>query len=158
MESVRIEPAVADDVGLILAMITELAEYEGYSDEVQATEELLAESLFGKRSFAKVLIAYREEQPVGYMVYCPKFATYTARNEIYLQDLYVREEARGSGLGMAFMTKLAEVARREKASRIEWFVDKNNTQALSFYEGLGAKVIDGISVVRLDGQRLNELG
>ena len=89
-------------------MIHELAEWEGYSDQVEATEEILAESLFGEVSVSKVLIAYMDNLPVGYLVYCPKIATYTGRNEIYLQDLYLRKEARGSGLGLAIVKRIVD--------------------------------------------------
>ena len=153
----KIEKAEPKDVGLILSMINELAQWEGYSAEVEATEELLVESLFGPESIAKVLIAYIDDEPVGYMVYCPKISTYTGRNEIYLQDLYLRREARGSGLGLAFMTKLADIALEAKATRIEWFVEENNTLALSFYEKLGANIIDTLKIVRLEGKDLSAL-
>ena len=153
----RIEAAKTEDVGLLLTMIHELAEWEGLSDQVEATEELLTESLFGYVSISKVLIAYIDDLAVGYLIYCPKITTYTGRNEIYLQDLYLRKEARGSGLGLAFMSELAKIALASKATRIEWFVDKNNTQALSFYEKIGGDFIDSIRVVRLDGVNLNSL-
>jgi len=153
----KIEPAKSTDVGLILEMIHELAQWEGCSDEVEASESSLIESLFTEQSIAKVLIAYIENKPVGYMIYCPKFATYTGRNEIYLQDLYLRREARGSGLGLALMQKLAQIALAKNATRIEWFVDQANTQALSFYDKLGANVIDDIKVVRLEGEHLSSL-
>ncbi|MEH6458069.1 MAG: GNAT family N-acetyltransferase, partial [Cocleimonas sp.] len=123
----KIEAAKPKDVSLILTMIHELAEWEGYSDQVEATEEILTESLFGVASISKVLIAYIDNQPVGYLIYCPKIATYTGRNEIYLQDLYLRKKARGSGLGLALMSELAKIALVSKATRIEWFVDENNT-------------------------------
>jgi len=157
MKENKIEIAVPNDVGIILTMIREHAEWEGYSDEVEANEEILTESLFGNESIAKVLIAHIEDKPVGYMVYFPKFASYTGRNEIYLQDIYLRKEARGSGLGLAFMVKLAKVALESKATRIEWFVDENNTPALSFYEKLGGNVNDAIKVVRLKGVNLTSL-
>lgn len=157
MTSTSIEVAGPQDVQLILTMIRELAEWEGYSDEVVANEEILTESLFGKKSIAKVLLAYVKREPVGYMIYCPKFATYTGRNEIYLQDVYLREQARGSGLGLAFMRELAQLALDSNATRIEWFVDEKNSKALSFYEKLGSKVIDPIKVVRLDGEKLKNL-
>lgn len=153
----KVEVATSKDVGIILTMIRELAEWEGYSDEVEANEEILSDSLFGRESIAKVLIAYMGEKPAGYMIYCPKFATYTGRNEIYLQDIYLRQGARGSGLGLTLMSKLAEIALKAHATRIEWFVDENNAQALSFYEKLGSNVIDSIKVVRLGGKNLISL-
>ena len=146
----RIDSAGPEHVGLILEMIYELADWEGHSDQVEATEELLSQSLFGSESIAKVLLAYIDEKLVGYLIYCPKFATYTGRNEIYLQDIYLRPDARGTGLGLLLMNKLAEIAKDSGASRIEWFVDENNSQALVFYEKLGAKVCDAIKVVRLE--------
>lgn len=151
MENINIEKATSKDVGLILTMIHELAAWEGYSDEVEADEALLTESLFGAGAIATVLIAYIGELPVGYMIYCPKLSTYTGKNEIYLQDIYLREQARGSGSGRVLMSELAKIALNSNATRIEWFVDKKNTKALSFYRKLGAQVMDEISVVRLSG-------
>lgn len=153
----KIKPAKVDDVGIILTMIRELAQWEGDSADVTANQELLTESLFGSASIAKVFIAYLADQPVGYMIYCPKFCAYTGRNEIYLQDLYLRKAVRGSGLGLAFMKRLAAIALKSNASRIEWFVDKNNTKAWSFYEKLGAQVIESIKIVRLDDDNLRIL-
>lgn len=152
---INIKFAEAKDVDLILLMIRELAEWEGYSKEVVANKAILTESLFGERSVAKVLLAYSGDASLGYMIYCPKFSSYTGRNEIYLQDVYLRKEARGTGTGLALMSYLARVALKEKATRIEWFVDSNNTKALSFYENLGANVIDAIKVMRLEGASLS---
>jgi len=104
-----------------------------------------------------VLIAYIKEAPVGYLIYCPKFATYTGKNEIYLQDIYLRKEARGSGIGLSLMGELAKIASKSGASRIEWFVDKNNSQALEFYRKIGADVCDSIKVLRLEGKEFSAL-
>lgn len=153
----NIEAAKLEDVGLILTMIKELAEWEGYIDQVDASEELLSESLFGKSAIAKTLIASIDNRPVGYLIYCPKFTTYTGRNEIYLQDVYLREEARGGGVGIALRSELANIAIASNATRIEWFVDESNTMALSFYEQLGANIIDAIKVVRLSGANLSSV-
>lgn len=153
----RIEIAGPEHVSLILEMIRELADWEGYSDQVEANEDILTKSLFGSDSIATVLIAYIKEEPVGYLIYCPKFATYTGRNEIYLQDIYLRKQARGSGIGLSLMVELAKIARKSGASRIEWFVDENNSQALEFYKKLGAEVCDSIKVLRLGGKDLSFL-
>lgn len=158
MKKNRTVEATQDDVALLLTMIRELADWEGCSDEVIATEEGLTESLFGAKATAKVLITYIEGRPVGYMIYCFKFASFTGRNELYLQNIYLREEARDLGLGLAFMRELAAISKKSGATRIEWCVEETNTKALSFYQQLGAKVSEEIKVVRLDGQSLKSLG
>lgn len=157
MTDYKIEAATRHDVGIILSMIFELAELEGCAAEVVATEELLLQSLFGASSISRVLIASVENAPVGYMIYCPKFTSFTGRNELYLQNVYLRPDARGKGMGRALMCELARVALKENSTRIEWFVEQSNTQALSFYESLGAEVNDAIRVVRLDGENLKSL-
>jgi ribosomal protein S18 acetylase RimI-like enzyme len=157
MQQIEIKSATENDVELLLSMIRELALWEGYSDEVVATVEILTESLFGESAVAKVLIAYLQEEAVGYLVYCPKLATYTGRNEIYLQDLYLRSSARGTGLGLMLMAELAKIARDSNASRIEWFVDKNNCKALAFYESIGADIVESIKVCRINGVQLKAL-
>lgn len=157
MENIELRFASSSDVSLILSMIRELAEAEGLADQVAATEQILKNSLFGENAVAQVLLAYSQNAPIGYAIFCPKFATYTGRNEIYLQDMYVRPSFQRKGVGTMLMTRISNLALKRGASRVEWFVLDTNSQALSFYAKLGAKVIEPIKVSRLEGNNLKTL-
>jgi GNAT superfamily N-acetyltransferase len=157
MKNLELKFAERSDVALILSMIRELAEAEGLGNEVVATEQILADSLFGSDAIAKVVLAYHSDEPVGYAIFCPKFATYTGRNELYLQDMYVRPNLQRQGIGTALMARVAKITLDQEATRMEWFVLDTNRQALNFYDKLGAKVLNPIKVSRLEGERLRNL-
>ena len=157
MSEFRIRDARIEDVPLILALIRELAEYERLTHEVVATEELLAENLFGKRRAAEVLIGGLEETPVGFALFFHNFSTFLGRSGIYLEDVYVRPEYRGRGFGHAFLAHLAKLARERGCGRLEWAVLDWNEPAIRFYESLGAVAMDDWTVYRLTGKALAEL-
>lgn len=157
MSEFRIRDARIEDVPLILALIRELAEYERLTHEVVATEELLAENLFGKRRAAEVLIGVLEETPVGFALFFHNFSTFLGRSGIYLEDVYVRPEYRGRGFGHAFLAHLAKLARERGCGRLEWAVLDWNEPAIRFYESLGAVAMDDWTVYRLTGKALAEL-
>lgn len=157
MSEFRIRDARIEDVPLILSFIRELAEYERLTHEVVATEELLAENLFGKRRAAEVLIGLLEETPVGFALFFHNFSTFLGRSGIYLEDVYVRPEYRGRGFGHAFLAHLAKLARERGCGRLEWAVLDWNEPAIRFYESLGAVAMDDWTVYRLTGKALAEL-
>jgi GNAT superfamily N-acetyltransferase len=150
------EPAPGD-VGLLLGMIRELAEYEKLADQVRTTEELLARALFGEVPAAGALIADLDGEPVGYAIYFSTFSTFLAIQGIWLEDLYVRPQHRKAGAGKALLAAVAAKLRERGGERLEWAALDWNELALGFYRGLGARLMDGWTSLRLDGDALARL-
>lgn len=153
----EIRAARVDDVPLILSFIKEFAEYERLSHEVVATEAMLRDSLFGERPVAEVLIAHEESEPAGFALFFHNFSTFLGRPGIYLEDLYVRPEFRGSGVGRAMLVHLAGIARERGCGRLEWSVLDWNESAIRFYRGIGASPVSGWTVYRVTGEALEDL-
>jgi GNAT superfamily N-acetyltransferase len=152
--SLTIRAAIPADVPLILAFVRELAEYEKLLHEVEATEADLAETLFGARPYAEVVIAEWEGGAVGFALYFHNYSTFAGRPGIYLEDLFVKPDARGKGVGRALLAHLAETALARGCARLEWAVLDWNRPAIGFYESLGAKAMDEWTVYRLSGETL----
>lgn len=157
MLEVEIRTATEADVPLILSLIKELAEYERLAHEVSATEDLLRESLFGERQGAEALLGYHEGDPAGFALFFHNFSTFLGRSGIYLEDLYVKPELRGRGVGRAMLVYLAKLARERKCGRLEWSVLNWNEPAIRLYRGIGALPMDGWTVYRLTGESLEGL-
>ena len=157
MPELEIRPGTEEDVALILSLIRELAEYERLSHEVVATEEMLRDSLFGERRAAEVLLGHLDDEPAGFALFFHNFSTFLGRPGIYLEDLYVRPEFRGAGVGRAMLVRLARLARERGCGRLEWSVLDWNEPAISFYKRLGASPVSGWSVYRVTGEALEEL-
>jgi GNAT superfamily N-acetyltransferase len=155
--SIQIVRATERDVPLVLAFIRELAEYERLAHEVVATEDRLRDTLFGARPAAEVVIAYDDDYPVGFALYFGNYSTFLARPGLYLEDLFVRPEARGRGIGRRLLTYLARVAVERGWGRLEWRVLDWNDTALQFYRRLGAQPLDDWTVFRLTGAALRQL-
>ena len=156
-ENYRIRPAELDDVPEILILIKELADYERLLEEVVATEELLQETLFGENSNAKVLLSYNANQVLGFALYFHTFSTFLGRPGIYLEDLYVREFARGKGIGGALLRRLAKCALKMEGGRLEWAVLDWNEAAINFYKKMGAVPLHEWTTFRVTGEKLKEL-
>jgi GNAT superfamily N-acetyltransferase len=154
----RIREAAEEDVPLILSLIRELAEYERLSDEVVATEDGLRESLFGERRYAEVLIAEHDGAPAGFALFFHNFSTFLGKPGIYLEDLYVRPEFRGSGIGRQLLVKLAHLALERGCGRLEWSVLDWNEPSIGFYMQLGAVARDDWTIYRVSGHALRKLG
>src|SRR5580765_6253553 len=140
--TLRIRPAMAEDVPLVLSFIRDLAEYERLPHEVVATEERIRQALFGPRPFAEVVIASEGEEAVGFALFFHNFSTFLGLPGIYLEDLFVRPSARGRGVGRRLLAHLAQLARDRGCGRLEWAVLDWNESAIGFYRGLGAKLMD----------------
>ena len=152
-----IRAANESDVPLILQFIRDLAEYERLADKVIATEERLRESLFGNPRFAEVIIGEEDGQPVGFALFFHNYSTFLAQPGIYLEDLFVKPEARGRGYGKALLARLAQLARERQCGRVEWAVLDWNTPSIDFYKALGAVPMDDWTVFRLTGDALDAL-
>ena len=160
---VTIRPATEADVPLVLAFIRDLAAYERLAHECVATEARLAETLFGPRPYAEAVIAEVDgpdgvPTPAGFALFFHTYSTFLARPGLYLEDLFVRPDARGSGVGRALLAHLAALAVARGCGRLEWSVLDWNADAIAFYDRLGARPRDGWTVYRLDGATLEALG
>ena len=153
----RVVGAKPDDVPLILQMIRDLAEYERMSSDVVATEAGLREALFGARPDAEVIIAYAGERPAGFALFFHNFSTFVGRRGLYLEDLFVRPEFRGLGIGKRLLTELARIAVERGCGRFEWTVLDWNEPAIGFYKRLGARPMDAWKIMRVDGDALEQL-
>ena len=158
MAGIRIVPAQASDVPIILEMIKALAEYEQLTHEVVATEDDLRQSLFGPRPAGEVVLAYAGDTPIGFALFFHNFSTFLAKPGIYLEDLYVRQKFRGQGCGEALLRHLARLALERGCGRLEWSVLDWNVRAIEFYKSLGAVQMDEWTVHRLTGDALVKLG
>jgi GNAT superfamily N-acetyltransferase len=148
-ENFTIRSATIADVAAILELIRALATYERAPNEVTATEKDLAETLFGEKPAAEVLLAFEEERAVGFALFFHNFSTWLGRPGLYLEDLFVRPEDRGKGYGRALLIELAKIARDRRCGRMEWAVLDWNEPAIQFYRKLGAKPMDEWTVFRL---------
>jgi GNAT superfamily N-acetyltransferase len=156
--TISIRSATPADLPLIAQLIRDLAEYERLADEVRFDEAVLGQKLFGARPYAEVLIGEVDGTPQGFALFFHNFSTFEGRPGIYLEDLFVRPEARGSGLGKALLAELAALAVERDCARLEWSVLDWNEPAIGFYRKLGARLMDEWTVMRLDGGNLAQLG
>jgi GNAT superfamily N-acetyltransferase len=156
-EAITIRPAAVDDVAVILQFIRDLAKYEHLEHQVVATEGILREALFGSRPHAEVVLACLNGEPVGFALFFHNFSTFLGRAGIYLEDLYVRPEARGHGVGRRLLTWLAATAVSRGCGRLEWAVLDWNEPSIRFYRNLGAVALDDWTTYRVVGSALTEL-
>lgn len=155
--TLSIRVATRDDLGLIAAFIRDLAAYEKLLHEVRFDDHVLAEKLFGPRPYAEVLIGEIDGTPQGFALFFHNFSTFEGKPGIYLEDLFVTPEARGSGLGTALLAHLAKLAVARDCARLEWSVLDWNAPSIGFYKALGAKAMDEWTVYRLDGAALDSM-
>ena len=156
-ETITIRPAGEGDVGVILQFIRDLAQYEHLEHQVVATEGMLRETLFGSRPYAEVVLACLKDQPVGFALFFHNYSTFLGRPGIYLEDLYVRPEARGHGVGRRLLTWLAATAVSRGCGRLEWAVLDWNEPSIRFYRNLGAVALDDWTTYRVTGPALTQL-
>lgn len=141
-----------DDIPLLLSFIRKMADFEKL--DVQASQESLQESLFGKHPAAHVLLAFVDDQPAAYVVYFFTFATMVGRRGLWLDDLYVEPEFRQMGIASALMGHLGEIAILHNCARFEWMVLDWNQNAIGLYERLGAKMLGNWRICRLEEDKI----
>ena len=157
MPDPRIRSITPADVPAIVELIYDLAEYERLRELCHITTDQLHAALFGPTPALFGLIAVggaAQDAVVGYALYFLNFSTWEGVHGIYLEDLYVRPDQRGSGLGRALLTTLAGVAKEHGYARVEWSVLDWNAPSIAFYRSLGAEPMDGWTVFRLTGPAL----
>ncbi|WP_397420759.1 GNAT family N-acetyltransferase [Phenylobacterium sp.] len=154
---VVVRVATIADVPLIHQFIRELAEYERLLHEVEASEADIRRDLFGENPRCFCEIAEHEGQPVGFALWFYNYSTFRGRAGIYLEDLFVRTEARGVGAGKALLRRLAQRCIDADLGRLEWAVLNWNAPSIAFYDSLGASAKTEWTVRRLDGEALETL-
>lgn len=156
--TLSIRPATPDDLPLIADLIRALADYEKLADAVRFDEATLGDKLFGARPYAEVVIGEIDGTAQGFALFFHNFSTFEGKPGIYLEDLFVRPDARGSGLGKALLQHLAALAVERDCARLEWSVLDWNTPSIGFYQALGARLMDDWTIMRVDGTALDRLG
>ena len=143
------------DVPAVVALVRELAEYERELESCHLTEEQLAAALFGPSPALFGHVADLDGEVVGCALWFLNFSTWRGVHGIYLEDLYVRPEHRGAGLGRAMLARLAAVCRERSYARLEWSVLDWNEPSIAFYRGIGAVAMDEWTTFRLDDAALH---
>jgi ribosomal protein S18 acetylase RimI-like enzyme len=166
--SFTLRSAELRDVGAIVGLIRELAEFEKLTHLLQVTPEKLRPQLFGERPVAEALVAELDGgakgggkgggEIVAFALFFTNFSTFLAQPGLYLEDLYVKPEHRGHSIGKALLVKLARIAVERDYGRFEWTVLDWNENAIRFYKGMGASVMTEWQICRVTGESLAKLG
>ena len=152
--SLHVRPATEGDVETVLGFIHALAEYEKLSHCLDTDAAKLREHLFGPRPACEALIGEVGGRAAGFALFFQNYSTFLTSPGLYLEDLFVSPEARGSGLGKALLANLAKLAVERGIPRLDWAVLDWNTPAIEFYEHLGAQRMMDWRTCRLDGEAL----
>ena len=155
--SLAIHRARPDEVGLVLSLLRELADYEKLLHEFEVTEALIGDALFADQPRLFCEIAEWDGEPVGFAVWFVNFSTFAGRHGIYLEDLFVRPALRGKGIGKALLVHLAGECVANGWSRLQWAVLDWNTPSIEFYKSLGAEMMDQWTICRVTGPALKSL-
>lgn len=156
LKDFKLRFAEIKDIPLILEFIKELAEYEKMLDDVVATEEILKESLF-ERKIAEVIIGEYENKPAAFALFFHNFSTFLGKPGIYLEDLFVKPEMRGKGMGKIILSYLAKLSIERKCGRFEWQCLDWNKSSIEFYKQMGAVPMDEWTVYRVSDDTLDKL-
>jgi len=154
--SLTIRAAHESDTTLIFALVCELADYENLQSEVAVTPEGLAAALFAPQPRLYCDIAEWDGEPAGFAVWFLNYSTFRGRHGIYVEDLFVRPQFRGKGIGKALMSRLARYCVEQKLGRFEWAVLDWNKPSIAFYKSIGAQVMDEWRICRLTGKALQD--
>jgi len=142
------------DVAAIVGLIRELADFEKLTHLLRVTPETLHPHLFGERPVAECVVGEVDGEVVGFALFFTNFSTFLARPGLYLEDLYVKPEHRGRGLGRALLEHLGALAVQRGYGRFEWSVLDWNQHAIRFYQGMGATVMPEWRICRVTGDAL----
>ena len=156
VEGLILKPVAKEDLSVLKDLLYELAVYEHLEDIFYVTEEILEESLLVKQS-AEAFLAIYEGKPVGYSIYFMNFSSFLGRAGMYLEDLYVKPEYRGHGIGLAMIKTVARIAVERGCRRFEWVCLNWNVKSIKFYKSLGAKPLDEWTTYRVTDDDLKKL-
>ncbi len=152
----RIRALAVQDLPLLRQMIVEFAKFEHLADHVTVTEETLARDAFGPTPRFRTLLPEWNGKVAGYAIFFPFYSSFEGPG-LFLEDIYVREEFRGKGIGKALMAEVAAIAVRENLWALGWQVLDWNRLAIDFYKKLGATFLEDWKSVRLEGEPLHKL-
>jgi GNAT superfamily N-acetyltransferase len=155
--NLSIRPARASDVPAIFQMIHELAVFEHLENLMTANETMLYDGLFGAHPACEALIGTEDGAPLAFALYFHSFSTFAGRKGLYLEDLYVKPDARGKGYGRQMLAALARLALERGCGRFEWSVLDWNENAIAFYRNVGADVMPDWRICRVTGSALTDL-
>ena len=153
----KIRPCRPDDAETLVNLVRELAVYEKLEAEAKATADDFRRHLFGPRPSAEAFVAEVDGRVVGFALIFATFSTFRGKPGMYLEDLFVRPEYRGSGIGKALLATLARLALERGCGRLEWAVLDWNAPSIGFYRALGAQPMDEWTVYRLCDEPLSRL-
>lgn len=160
IKEVKFKRTTEKDILVILDFIKQIAIYEKMLDKVTATEQSIKESIFDNNRAEALLIEFNNEV-IGYIIYFFNFSTFVGREGLYLEDLYIKPEYRGNGIGKKSFELLAHIAKENKCERLEWTCLDWNEPSLKFYKNIGAKPMTEWIIHRLDKEaieKINEKG
>jgi len=156
-ESLNIRPATPEDIGTILEMVRELAEYENLLHQCIATKKQFQTALFGETPVAEALLGELNDEPIAFALFFHNFSTFIGKPGLYLEDLYVKPSFRGRGFGKAFLSHLAQIAIARDCGRFEWTVLDWNEPAIQAYDSIGAASLDDWTIRRLGENGIRKL-
>jgi GNAT superfamily N-acetyltransferase len=152
-----IRQAVIGDVPVLLRMLHQSAEDQGFPDEVVVSREDLEQDGFGPSPRFHAVVADWNSEPAGMALYFFNYSTWVSRYGIYLEDLYVDREHRNKGVAKALMSHLARIATAEGCGRFQWVVHCENARALRLYNALGAESIEEWTLMMVKGDAIGRL-
>jgi GNAT superfamily N-acetyltransferase len=155
--SLLIRRARPNEAGVVLSLVRELAEYEKLLHEVEATEAMIADALFGESPRLFCELAEWDGKVAGFAAWFINFSTFSGRSGIYLEDLFVRPALRGNGIGKALLAHLARECVANNWSRLQWSVLDWNEPSIAFYKSLGAVMMDEWTICKVAGPALTSL-
>jgi GNAT superfamily N-acetyltransferase len=157
ISALSIRAAQASDVAAIFAMIHALAVFEKLDHQMVANPDMLHESLFGAHPACEALVGSVDGEAVTFAIFFHNFSTFLCQKGLYLEDLYVRPQARGKGYGKQMLAHLAQLAQERQCGRFEWSVLDWNNNAIAFYASVGADVMPDWRICRVTGAALTRL-
>jgi GNAT superfamily N-acetyltransferase len=155
--SLEIRKAIKADAALILDFIHGIAEYEKLTHQVEATEERIHKTMFNEQPYAHCYLAFWNGEPAAYALYFFNYSTFLTKPGLYLEDLFVKPELRGNGIGKELLLTLAREAKAKDCGRMEWMALDWNTRAHKFYLSLGAEMLEEWKLFRATGESLEKL-
>lgn len=155
--NLNLRPATPADVLVLFNLIKALAEYEKLSHAVTGNPKALKEHIFGSRPYAEAILAEYTGEAVGFALFFYNYSTFLTKPGIYLEDLFVLPQYRRKGIGKAMLSYLANLALERGCGRLEWSVLDWNTDAIAFYESMGADVLPDWRICRVTEESLNQL-